>query len=32
MTYKVGTRLKFIKVVFVSNGKYSQRTIAQKIN
>jgi hypothetical protein len=31
MTYKVGTRLKFTKVIFCSGGKYSTRTIAQKV-
>ena len=30
--YKVGTRLKFTKVIFSGNGKHSSRTIAQVIN
>lgn len=32
MLYAVGTKLKFTKVIFTSNGKHSSRTIAQKVN
>lgn len=32
MKYAIGTKLKFTKVIFSSNGKYSSRTIAQKVN
>lgn len=31
MVYPVGTRLKFTKVIFTSNGKHTSRTIAQKV-
>lgn len=32
MVYPVGTRLKFIKVIFTHSGKHTERIIAQKVS